>query len=183
MASRVQATLALAFCCDPVNRYWWPEASDDLHRWPRFTHAFGERGYGCDSVIATSGFEGVAMWLPPGVESDPAQVEALGMPDNPDRDALVTEIRAEIARFHPVEPHWYLWVTGVDPAHRGRGIGAALLSHMLARVDGDEAIAYLEATSERNARLYERHGFEVCGRICVGDIPPLIPMVRPAQRA
>jgi len=54
---------------------------------------------------------------------------------------------------------------------------------MLSRVDRDGAPAYLEATSERNARLYERHGFEVCGRICVGDIPPLIPMMRPAHRA
>jgi len=108
MAPRVQATLTLAFSCDPVNRYWWPAASDYLHWWPRFTHAFGEQGYGPDCVIATPGFEGVAMWLPPGVESDPAQIDALGMPDDPEQDALVTELRAEIARFHPVEPHWYL---------------------------------------------------------------------------
>ncbi len=37
--------------------------------------------------------------------------------------------------------------------------------------------AYLEATSERNKRLYERHGFEATGVIQSGSSPPLWPML------
>ncbi len=33
--------------------------------------------------------------------------------------------------LHPQEPHWHLPLIGVDPAHQGKGIGSALLSHIL----------------------------------------------------
>ncbi len=38
--------------------------------------------------------------------------------------------------------------------------------------------AYLEATSERNKQLYQRHGFEVVGEITLRDGPSLWPMWR-----
>ena len=38
--------------------------------------------------------------------------------------------------------------------------------------------ADLEASSEQNLALYERHGFEVVGTIQVGSSPSIFPMVR-----
>jgi ribosomal protein S18 acetylase RimI-like enzyme len=61
----------------------------------------------------------------------------------------------------------------VDPAYRGRGLGSALLAHGLAVADQDGLPAYLEATSEDNRRLYERHGFTVIGKIQYGTSPPM----------
>ena len=80
--------------------------------------------------------------------------------------------------FHPREAHWHLPLIGVDPAHRGKGIGSALLRHVLRTCDRQKVLAYLEATSSQNVSLYERHGFEALGSIQVADAPPVVPMVR-----
>ena len=50
---------------------------------------------------------------------------------------------------------------GVDPSQQGRGLGSKLLKVALDRADAAGQWAYLEATNERNAELYKRHGFEV----------------------
>jgi ribosomal protein S18 acetylase RimI-like enzyme len=80
-----------------------------------------------------------------------------------------------------VRPTWHLAFIGVDPFWHGQGIGAALLSHMLERIDDEGALAYLESTNPRNITLYQRHGFEVVREIRVGSAPPLFPMSRPSR--
>ena len=80
--------------------------------------------------------------------------------------------------LHPQEAHWHLPLIGVDPAHQGKGIGSALLSHILNACDGQNVSAYLEATNPRNVPLYKRHGFEVVGSIQVADSPRIIAMLR-----
>ncbi len=69
--------------------------------------------------------------------------------------------------LHPVEPHWYLGVLGVDRFAQSRGVGAALLSRWLAGVDRDGMPAYLETDSEGNIRFYERAGFSLEGETSV----------------
>lgn len=73
------------------------------------------------------------------------------------RRALVTKRAVE--RYRPRQPHWYLQEIGVAAAARGEGIGGALLDARLADVDRQDAGAYLESSTERNRRLYRRHGF------------------------
>ncbi|MHB8463228.1 MAG: GNAT family N-acetyltransferase [Acidimicrobiales bacterium] len=83
---------------------------------------------------------------------------------------------------HPSEPHWYLGSIAAVRTRQGTGIGTALLRHSLALVDAAGAPAYLESSNPRNVSLYERHGFEVTGRIDLAGGPPLIPMWRgPAE--
>ena len=53
-----------------------------------------------------------------------------------------------------------------------------MLSQALSACDGQKLPAYLEATSPRNIRFYQRHGFEALGSIQVGDAPPVVPMRR-----
>ena len=79
---------------------------------------------------------------------------------------------------HPEEPHWYLPLIGTDPTQQGNGFGSALLDHTLAICDQQNVPAYLEATSPRNIRLYQRHGFVVLGTIQIGGSPPITPMLR-----
>jgi ribosomal protein S18 acetylase RimI-like enzyme len=144
--------------------------------------AMGERGFDAGTVWATPQVEAAAIWLPPGVESDPAQVAALDLPGSPEDDEISSELRAEMARFHPEEPHWYLWLIGVDPRLQGKGLGSALLKHTLRICDERGETAYLESSDPRNVPLYERHGFEALGVIKVRDVPPITPMIRPARR-
>ena len=80
--------------------------------------------------------------------------------------------------LHPQEAHWHLPLIGVDPAHQGKGIGSALLSHVLNVCDGQKVLAYLEATSPRNVALYERHGFKAVGSIQAANSPLIIAMLR-----
>ncbi|MBV8951043.1 MAG: GNAT family N-acetyltransferase [Actinobacteria bacterium] len=96
---------------------------------------------------------------------------------------LGTRLIAETQAAHPKEPHWYLAVLGVDPAHQGRGIGGVLLRPVLQRLDRQERPAYLETSKERNIAWYGRQGFELTGTLEVRPgAPPIWTMWR-APRA
>jgi ribosomal protein S18 acetylase RimI-like enzyme len=181
-AEAVLDTLTLAFCTDPIVRYWWPKASDHLHWYRRLVIALGERGFDHGTVSVSANFEAAAVWLPPGVEPDPAAGAALAGSTPVDKDSIGEAFREQMTHFHPTSPHWYLWMIGVDPARQGQGFGSALLKHTLKRCDDEGATAYLESSNPKNVPLYQRHGFEVLGVIQVADVPPMTPMLRPARR-
>ncbi len=84
--------------------------------------------------------------------------------------------------LHPVEPHWYLGVLGVDRFAQSRGVGAALLSRWLAGVDRDAMPAYLETDSEGNVHFYERVGFSLDGEISILDVRVWRMKRAPAER-
>jgi GNAT superfamily N-acetyltransferase len=79
------------------------------------------------------------------------------------------------------EPHYYVRDVGVLPDMQGRGLGSALMRPTLERCDRESLPAYLEASSERSAALYERLGFQLMRELSVGDSPPLRLMVRPPR--
>lgn len=81
---------------------------------------------------------------------------------------------------HLREPHFYIRTLGVATRFQGRGLGTALLRPTLDRCDREGVPAYLEASSERSAALYERLGFVHLGELCIPDGgPPFWPMRRP----
>lgn len=107
---------------------------------------------------------GVAIWEEPGAATSilrlarqlPSFWRAGGGVDGLLR-AATTKHRIEAHRPH--RPHWYLQEIGVAAHARGEGVGGALLTSRLAAVDAQDAPAYLESSTERNRRLYRRHGF------------------------
>jgi len=177
----VMDCMTLAFASDPSFRYWWRDPTGYLKWFPQFALAMGERGFDHGTVHTTANFEAAAMWLPPGVEPDETRVDALDLPGDAQTAEISNEIQAAMASYHPKEPHWYLWMIGVDPQFQGKGYGSALLKHMLDRIDADGATAYLESSTPKNIPLYERHGFEIIGLIEVRDVPPITPMLRRAR--
>ncbi len=56
------------------------------------------------------------------------------------------------------------------------------MARSLESVDAEHALAYLESSNPRNVAFYERLGFEVVGRMQIGDSPTLTAMRRPARR-
>ena len=125
------------------------------------------------------------MWVPPG---SPVVPEAAadefedGLATLLGEDAGRTfELVAVLDEHHPHTDHHYLWFLGVQPEWHGTGVGSRLLRHGLAAADRDGQPAYLDATSEHNVRLYERHGFEVVGELRAAGSPPLFGMWRPPR--
>lgn len=125
---------------------------------------------------------GAALWAPVGREPVPeGHAEALGqrlataLGDDADR---AVELDALLEAHHPAQPCFYLQFVGVVPEHRGDGLGSRLLATVLQRCDATGAPAYLEATSEDNRRLYQRHGFATVGELTLPDGPALWPMWR-----
>jgi ribosomal protein S18 acetylase RimI-like enzyme len=66
---------------------------------------------------------------------------------------------------HPVHPHWYVGVVGVDPSWQGRGLGGLLLSRFLASADDRGDPVYLETDRPENVGFYGRAGFRVVGTL------------------
>jgi len=178
-AERCLAVLALAFGSDPPCRWAWPDPQQYLEAFPRFARAFGGGAIEHGTADYYEGFSGVALWLPPGAAPDEASLVKVIQDTVADarKDAMFSMFE-QMDALHPRDAHWHLPLIGVDPAHQGKGIGAALLRHVLNACDRQKVLAYLEATNPRNVPLYERHGFEALGSIQVADSPPVVPMVR-----
>lgn len=178
--------LARAFYDDPPARWLIP---DDRKRLPRlehwFTLALAELYLPYGHCYTTDELAGAALWVPPPrpplgpaalVRLLPHGFRIFGvyLPRN------LIALRGSDVK-HPREPHYYLPFMGVDPKRQGEGLGTELMDPVLRRCDHDRSLAYLEASSPRNRRLYERHGFRVTADARLGSGPPIWPMVRRAR--
>jgi GNAT superfamily N-acetyltransferase len=178
----VSRALSGAFYDDPVFRWIYPDADRRRAALPGFFDLFGEAiGRHGSSLVVGDGL-GAALWVPPGERVvDDHRAEAFGRavlalsPEDADRMHTCFEV---MEAAHPTERCWYLNLLGVVAEHQGEGIGSAMLRVALARCDEAGEPAYLEATSEDNRRLYERHGFRVTRELLLPDGPSLWAMWR-----
>ena len=172
-------TIILAFAADPVTRWTWPHPYQYMAAMPKFVQAFGGGAFAHGGAYCTNEYAGAALWLPPGVHPDEDRLgELMRSTASPSARGEAPAIFRQMAKYHPSEPHWYLPLIGVDPAHQGKGHGDALMVYALERCDRDKLPAYLESTNPRNVSLYCRHGFEPLGTIQAGSSPPIVPMLR-----
>lgn len=176
-------TITLGFAADPACRWVWPDARTYLQAMPKFAAAFGGKAFDHGSAYVADECRAAALWLPPGVHPDGDAVEAaIGATIAPERVDEVGALFAQMDDYHPKDrPCWYLPLIAADPAYAGRGLGAAIMKQALLRCDEDGTVAYLESTNPRNISLYERHGFEIVGKIQAGSSPTIHPMIREAR--
>ncbi len=173
--------LGRAFETDPISLYLFPRASSRPRRLPRFYRLVAREMGAVGRVMTSDGVPGAALWRAPspprptrwqGYASAARFIAVLG--------SAVVRSRAffeELERVHIREPHWYLAVLGTEPARQGEGIGSALLRPMLAKCAADGVPAYLESSKEENIPFYQRHGFEVQGKVDVEGAPIVWPML------
>ena len=174
--------LALAFSTDPVARWVWPDAHTYLTNFAAFARAFGGAAFTHGSAHVLDDFAGAALWLPPGAHPDEETMVGLIQATVPEADQPeMFAVLEQMGGYHPTEPHWYLPMIGVDPAHQNKGLGGALLRHALERCDRDHLPAYLESSNPRNVPLYQRHGFEVIGEVQAGNSATIAAMLRKAR--
>lgn len=172
----------LAFVDDPVMRWFMAEAGPYLKHLGAAQAALGGRALDHGTAYYLEDMAGAAFWLPPCVSVDEEAMGAFVTAAVPEK--LMGDLGGvveQMGTYHPQEPHWYLAVLGIDVHRQGKGLGSVLMKHALARVDREGATAYLESSNPRNIPFYERHGFEVIGRIQSGASPVVTPMLRRAR--
>lgn len=117
-----------------------------------------------------------AVWIPPGGSELSVEQEREFVGWLRSGDAAVDRILGAFDMFEearPTEPHYYLSLLGTAPAFAGNGHAQRLLAHNLARLDGEEASAYLE-TSDQLVPLYRRFGFQLIGSFVLPDDGPRV---------
>ena len=141
-----------------------------------------------NETFTTASLEGCAVWKRPGEHALgglellgllPGFARAMGWTGIPRFSRLLEHAQGLHERLAP-EPHYYLFVLGVDPPRQGRGHGARLLEPVLARCDSERRAAYLETARAENLPFYERQGFRVAHVIDESRFPKLWLMLRPA---
>ena len=177
------ATIAGAFFTDPTMLWIVP---DDERRRAVGPIVFGPFVAGIQRLgetWTTVDGDGAALWTPPGQavaaeeEADDSGREVAEVLEDDELErlgALVAVMDANV----PDEPHAHLNLLGTVPERQGQGLGSALLRAVLPRFDREGVPAYLEATTDRNRRLYERHGFVYWNDIAPAGGPPLRRMWR-----
>lgn len=185
-AGQLGEILGRAFHDDPVFRWVVPDPDRRRATLPRFFALFAEHYIPLGETYLADGGTGAAAWAPPGTEAVTEETaeefgERLGeiVGDDAGRGAEIQEV---LDVHHPDQPVFYLQWLGVVPDRQRQGIGGRMLATVLERCDADGTPAFLDATSEGNRRLYERHGFEVVTEMTLPDGPPVWPMWRDPVR-
>jgi GNAT superfamily N-acetyltransferase len=181
----IAAVLAGAFADDPVFAWTIPDAERRAAILPGVFALFADvyQPIRASQVVVASGaVAGAALWAAPGAQAV-ADEDAGAFASDVERvcgadTGRFFEVVGLLEEQHPARDCYYLNLIGVDPAHRGGGLGSTLLAAALARCDAESSPAYLEATSPHNRRLYARHGFGVVGEIALPGGPSLWPMWR-----
>jgi GNAT superfamily N-acetyltransferase len=181
---RLKAVLAEAFYEDPVIGWLMPDATKRRARLRRFfgielRHMALPRG----RVWTTNDLTGVALVMPPGAWRVPPHATLLEGSAFGVHLGRAARLGATMEWRHAREvrkPHYYVRDVGVLPEAQGKGLGSALMRPMLDLCDREGLPAYLEASSERSAALYERLGFRLTDELRVAGSPLLRLMLRPS---
>jgi ribosomal protein S18 acetylase RimI-like enzyme len=173
-AAQVAQVLADAFGDDPVGRWISPDPEFPRWCWPLLVPLMATSG---ELYLAADGL-GAAIWIRPGVKLDIklglgvlwAYWRRFGL------GSILRFFRLMVPmeKHHPKDPHYYLLAVGVRPEAKGRGIGSALLEHVLRTCDSQKVGAYIENSNRLNLSFYQRHGFEVRRELTVGRNGPTL---------
>ena len=170
---------AEAFNDDPIVEWMIPDERRRRRRLRRFfaielRHVALARG----AVWTSVDFSGAAMSTAPGAWRLPLRAFLLEGTTFGRWQHRAGLLAVAMHRRHPRQPSYHFRDIGVLPEKQGRGLGSALMRPTLDRCDREGLPAYLEATTERSAALYERLGFQLTDELRVGGSPPLRLMIR-----
>ncbi|MEV8567220.1 GNAT family N-acetyltransferase [Streptomyces sp. NPDC051322] len=171
-----------AFLHDPVSSWVFPDETHRRKVHGKFLGVFVDVTLAEGRADLSEDGSAMALWLdiPAGLPEEeddtPARMREAADPDN-ERAEQVGRLMGEI---HPHDrAHAYLLMIGVAPERQGEGLGTAMMAPVLERCDREGTPAYLEASSARSRRLYERLGFVFMGTaVQLPDGPQMWPMWR-----
>ena len=170
--------LTNAFYNDPMFRYIMPEEPAKYNALKWFCRMTLDVSQPYNQIYTTPGdLKGIAAWIPPGhaplstLRLLQAGLYALPFKlgwNNTGRFMSLFSIIEEHHKHEMQEPHWYLFMLGVEPAYQSQGIGSMLVQPVLKQADSEGLPCYLQTSTESAIRFYQRHGFEVVWK---GELP------------
>ncbi|MGQ0679745.1 MAG: GNAT family N-acetyltransferase [Actinomycetota bacterium] len=172
----VCAVLADAFFDDPVMNWWIPDGQRRKQLLPGAMELLAGMSLEHNAIYTTDDLIAGAVWVPPGkqpTEQEKEQMGPLFAEMAQEHAPRAFQLMALTDEKHPKDNHHYLFILGTAPAHQGKGIGSALMEPVLRMCDRDQLPAYLEASSERNVRLYLRHNFKIVDEVHLPDGPTM----------
>ncbi|MBV6622867.1 MAG: GNAT family N-acetyltransferase [Rivularia sp. (in: Bacteria)] len=164
-------TLVNAFSKDPIIEYILPEADN---RKDKVSHNLWEAtlryAQPFNHIYTTPEIKGIAAWIPPGkYPLNLLQILQAGFYKTP----FLLGLKA-LKKFLPIftlfdkyheqdmhQPHWYLFALGVSSACQSQGIGKSLIQPILERADEQNLPCYLETSTEKAVRFYQKNGFKI----------------------
>jgi ribosomal protein S18 acetylase RimI-like enzyme len=168
------SVLVQAFSKDPIFKYLLPEdhTSCDELSWLlrvalRYSYSYHHT---YTSTTTTGNLQGIASWIPPfgsgGSITRILQAGALILPFKLGMSSFTRTFSWSIAmeelhKRNMQKPHWYLSLLGVSPASQGCGIGGVLIEPILRQASRDKLPIYLETSTEKAVRFYQKYGFKV----------------------
>lgn len=162
--ARVVALLSRAFADDPAMSWIFADPANRAKRLPRLFGLLFDSDAAAGMRLVTSGGEAATLWRAPGrvhtsrwelLRRLPHLLHAMG-----GDLARAMRVSDAIDAHMPPDDFWYLHIAGCDPAHQGKGHGAAAVRAGLTRAAG-RLPAYLETATERNLGFYAGLGFAV----------------------
>jgi ribosomal protein S18 acetylase RimI-like enzyme len=181
--------LANAFVADPLFNYLIPETEQarvKFCQW-NFKNAFLYCQPYNHIYTTTGDIKGAAAWLPPGESNINiwrmlpvllAMPFKLGL-NKFGKIMSFFSVMEERRKHNMPQPHWYLMLLGVSSAYQSQGVGGLLLQPILEQADKEGHACYLETTTDRAIRFYQKHGFEIIRQeVFAEDAPPFWTMKR-----
>jgi GNAT superfamily N-acetyltransferase len=185
---RIAATFASAFEDDPTFSWFFPDPASRRRRLHGFfAYCFPHMALPFDETWMTEDGAAVAVWIPPDQWKMPATQQLRMLPGfvrwAGRRTPRVLRTLGTMDKHHPHDPpSWYLLGLATEKERQSKGLGSALVSHMLQRSDAEGIPAYLESSCPRNIPFYARHGFVESDPLPLGEGAPIVtPMWRDAR--
>ncbi|QBD76961.1 N-acetyltransferase [Ktedonosporobacter rubrisoli] len=176
--TQASAMIGKAFWADPLSIYIYPHEAERARRLVlmysiplRYALRYGE-------TLVASGLTGVSCWISPEYTNlDNLRMLRVGALRAACGMGLVGLWRINAADSYTrnihrrciSEPHWYLWLLGVEPALQGQGLGSRLLRAGLERVDAASLPCYLDTTNPANVAFYQKFGFRLVHQATIPD--------------
>ena len=173
--------LMMGFSNDPFQRWLMPNPTIYYKNFKKWTINTCKQSFLEEGVYGDENNYGTAVWFPPEIDIDFADVSETYKDIPKDRKAEAFKMFEMIGESR-VHDAWYLEYLAVDPSKQGSGLGSLILKESLKVMDELEEAAYLESSNPQNMSLYERFGFRFLKKIQVGSSPQINTMFRQPKK-
>ncbi|MGB6299641.1 MAG: GNAT family N-acetyltransferase [Rivularia sp. (in: cyanobacteria)] len=171
LINQATETLVNAFGEDPIFNYLLSHTKDKKDQASRILWSVTLRyAQKYNQIYTTPEMKGIAAWIPPGeypinfvriLQSGLYKVPFLIGFAGLKKSLPLFSLFEKYHKQDMHKPHWYLFALGVSEAYQSQGIGSLLIHPILKKADKENLPCYLETSTEKAVRFYQRNGFEI----------------------